>query len=234
MRPSVPTGFWTGSRPNTCTDPACALSMPRMCLIRVVLPAPLPPIRPKTPPRGTASETSLSALLLPNCRVSRRISMMGGAELGNGSFMRSFLVAGGLHSLVALLSELDELVEVNVHLSRLGQQGVDALGENLDAFAAGQGRALVGNVGTSRAAFFDQPDCFELAIGAGHGVGINDQPFGQDANGGQFFLRFEPARGDQVFDLVDDLQVDRHAVIGGDVDLHGTRSADKRTLVARV
>src|SRR6266568_4462055 len=125
MRPSVPTGFCTGSRPNTCTDPVCALSIPKMCLMRVVLPAPFPPIRPKTPPRGTASETSLSAVLLPNWRVSRRISIMGGAELGKGSFMRSFLVAGGLHGFVALLGEFDELVEVNVHLPRLGQEGVD-------------------------------------------------------------------------------------------------------------
>ena len=76
-----------------------------MCLISVVLPAPLPPIKPKTPPRGTVSEMSSSALLLPKWRVSRWISMMGGDELGKGSllaraehigkgsFMGSFLVA---------------------------------------------------------------------------------------------------------------------------------------------
>ena len=64
MRPSVPTGFATGSRPNTRTVPDWALSKPRMCLIIVVLPAPLPPIRPNTPPRGTVSETSSRAALV--------------------------------------------------------------------------------------------------------------------------------------------------------------------------
>ena len=80
----------------------------------------------------------------------------------------------------------------------------------------------LGNIRSRRAALFDQAERLEFAIGPRHGVGIDDQPIGQDANGRKFVLRLEPARGDQILDLVDDLQIDRHAVIGRDVDLHGS------------
>ncbi|TXT20164.1 MAG: hypothetical protein FD138_4255, partial [Planctomycetota bacterium] len=35
----------------------------------------------------------------------------------------------------------------------------------------------------------------------------------------------QPTRCHQIFDLVHDLQIDRHAVVGRNVDLHGIVSA---------
>src|SRR5262245_17898268 len=170
MRPSVPTGFCTGSRPKTCTVPDWARSIPRRCLMRVVLPAPLPPISPKTPPRGTVSETSARAVLVSNWRVSRCTSTTGGAAEGKGSDMDWFLVSssfrgvGTWQSGVALLEEFNDVVEGDIHLPGFGQERVDALGEDLDALATGQGGALVGHIGAGRAALLDNPRGFQLAI----------------------------------------------------------------------
>jgi hypothetical protein len=44
--------------------------------------------------------------------------------------------------------------------------------------------------------------------------------FSQDPNGRNFVTGSKPARGDEIFHLVDDLQVDRDAVGGCDVNLH--------------
>ena len=118
-------------------------------------------------------------------------------------------------------TSLITFVERDVHLPGLGEQGVDPLGENLHPLAAGQRRALVGDVRAGRAALLDDAGRLQLAIGAGDRVRIDEQLLGQHANRRQFLAGREPARGDQVLHLVDDLQVDRHAVGGGDVDLHG-------------
>src|SRR5205814_449654 len=45
-----------------------ARSNPRMCLIRVVLPAPFSPTSPNTHPRGTSNDTSFNAAFDPNRR----------------------------------------------------------------------------------------------------------------------------------------------------------------------
>src|SRR5712691_5193979 len=227
MRPNVPTGFCTGSSPNTRTVPDCALSIPRTCLMSVVLPAPLPPINPNTPPRGTVSEILSSAVLLPNCRVTRRMSTIGGAAEGNGSCIASLLSAGGLHGRVALLNEFDDLFQREIHVTCLSQQGVDACRENLNPFAAGQRGTLVGNVRSRRAALLHDAGRFQFAVRAGHCVRVDQQPFGQSANRWQLLSRMQPAGGNQIFDLVDDLQVDWHAVVGGNVDLHEDVSATK-------
>jgi hypothetical protein len=49
--------------------------------------------------------------------------------------MESFLVTVGSKGEAALLNEFREVFVGDAHLPRLGQQGVDAFGQNLDAFA---------------------------------------------------------------------------------------------------
>ena len=61
---------------------------------------------------------------------------------------------------------------------------------------------------------------FELQVGAGDCVGIDEQSFGQDANGRDFLTGAEAAGGDEVLHLVDDLEIDRDTIRGGNMNLH--------------
>src|SRR5262249_15216551 len=81
------TGSATGSRPNTRTVPASARSKPRICLIKVVLPAPFSPTNPKTQPRGTYMETLSRAVFGPKRRDKSVMATTDSAEEGEGSFI---------------------------------------------------------------------------------------------------------------------------------------------------
>src|SRR5882724_12288207 len=87
MRPRTPTGSATGSRPKTRTVPDSAFNRPRICLIRVVLPAPFSPTNPKTHPRGTYNDTSSSTVLEPNRRVRLVMAATDSADEGDGNFI---------------------------------------------------------------------------------------------------------------------------------------------------
>ena len=76
----------------------------------------------------------------------------------------------------------------------------------------GQGRSGVGDVGAGGPPLGDDAVHFQLTVGPGHGVGVDDEPVGEDADGGQLLARLEAAGGDQVLDLVDDLLVNRQLV----------------------
>src|SRR5215475_4530153 len=130
MRPKTATGSETGSRPKIRTLPCSARSNPRMCLINVVLPAPFSPTRPNTPPRGTLSETSLSAAFETNRRdkflmlttasvesriclprflahpARRQIAFQQPANLVLTQIQRFELVERGFYDRVSLLHEL--------------------------------------------------------------------------------------------------------------------------------
>src|SRR6185295_1754775 len=70
MRDRTATGSATGSSPKTRTKPLSARSRPRICLMSVVLPAPLAPTRPWTAPRDMDRLTEARAVLAPKRRVS--------------------------------------------------------------------------------------------------------------------------------------------------------------------
>src|SRR6266851_164739 len=213
MRTRTPFGSATGSRSKTCTDPVAARSKPRMCLMSVVLPAPLAPTSPKTVPRGTVRLTLSSATLGPKRRVISLIWITASIEREGFSIMECPFTWTRLHGLVALAKETDDLFGADVHLASLGQQGVGALGENLQALAPRQRGPAVGHVSARRAAFGDDTGNLQLAVSAGDRVGIHEQLFGEHTDGRQFLPRRQPSRRHEVFHLVHDLQVDRHAVV---------------------
>src|SRR5581483_10645369 len=220
MRTRTPSGSATGSRPKTRTDPLAAFSKPRTWRISVVLPAPLTPTRPKTTPRGTVRLTSSRATLAPKRRVNPRISITLSARLEPLAYMDSFLLGMGMQALVALTKERDDLFDVDVHLVRLGQQGIDALGQDLQPFTPGQRRARVGDIRPRGPTFDDNAFLFQLAISPGNGVGIDRQLLGEHTDGRQLLARRQAAGRHLVFHLIDDLQVDRHAIVRGDVEVH--------------
>src|SRR5688572_16973897 len=175
MRPSVPTGFAMGSNPNTRTVPDCGRSSPSTCLISVVLPAPLPPISPNTPPRGMDSETSSSAVLSPNRLVTRCSSI---TELVGvmGASMVSFLRGSSRREQIApLLDQLEHVFDRDIHLLSFGQQRVDPLRENLDPLPPREWRALLGDIRSGRPPLLNHAEPFEFSIGSGYGVGIDDE-----------------------------------------------------------
>src|SRR5215471_3388380 len=131
MRERTPTGSTTGSSPKTRTEPFCAASRPRMCLISVVLPAPLAPTRPYTTPRGTVSVTSFKAILAPNRRVTPVTAM-------TVSFMCTSLLCVGPEGSVALTQEVHDLVAVESKLAGFGNQGVNAFRHDAQPFPARQ------------------------------------------------------------------------------------------------
>src|SRR5215471_14217328 len=133
MRERTPTGSTTGSSPKTRTEPFCAASRPRMCLISVVLPAPLAPTRPYTTPRGTVSVTSFKAILAPNRRVTPVTAI-------TVSFMGESLLRIGLQSRVALTQQVYDLVAVESKLASFSNQRVDAFRHYAQSFPPGQGR----------------------------------------------------------------------------------------------
>ena len=106
----------------------------------VVLPAPLAPTRPKTAPRGTVRLTSSSATV--RAEAARQPldadDRVGSAGAGRSWFISPWRVAAGL---VAPAEQIEQFVQADVHLPGLGEQGVDALGEDSQALLAGQRRA---------------------------------------------------------------------------------------------
>ena len=70
----------------------------------------------------------------------------------------------GGHGRVSLFDQLKDVFDRDIHLPRLGQQGVDTLGQNLETFAACERRALVRDVRPGGAAFFHDAGRFQLAV----------------------------------------------------------------------
>jgi hypothetical protein len=64
---------------------------------------------------------------------------------------------------------------------------------------------------------------FEFEVGAGDGVGVDDELLGERADRGNLLAGREPGGRDEVFHLVDNLEVDGRAGRGIDMNLHGFR-----------
>src|ERR1043165_3634775 len=180
-----------------------------MCLISVVLPAPLAPTRPKTMPRGNVRLTLSRAVVEPNWRDSDRISTI--SVLTDSPLLGA---RKSLHGLVALAHELDNLAHADAELAGFSQQRVDALVEDFDALAPRQRRAGIRHERAGGPPLDDDAGRLQFTVGASDGVWIDQQSFRQDADRRHLLARRKPAGRHQVFHLVHDLQIDRHAVIG--------------------
>ena len=123
--------------------------------------------------------------------------------------------------LVSFADQADNFVELNAQVGGFDEQRIGALPQHFQFFAPGEGGGGFGNVGTRAVTFGDDAGAFEFEIGAGDRVGIDHEFLGEDADGGDFLARGEPAAGDELFDLIHDLDVDRDAVVGADMNLHG-------------
>ena len=84
-----------------------------------------------------------------------------------------------------------------------------------------QGRPDFGHISAGAVPFGDRSLPFQFQVGARDGVGVNQKLFRQDADGGDFIARSQPAGSDQVLQLVDNLNIDGHAIVGRNMDLHG-------------
>ena len=199
-----------------------------MCLMSVVLPAPLAPTNPNTTPRGTVRETLSRASLAPKRRFDPVIWMPVLARLRMEDSWFGFVIDG----LITLAQQFDDLVQLDPQVPRLDQQRVHAFGQELDFFTAGKRRGTFRDIGARTVALGDNPGPFQFQIGARHRLGIDDQLLGQRAHGRNFLARREPPGGHQMFDLVDDLQVDRHAVVGCNVNPHNDWLANAPAVAA--
>ena len=95
-----------------------------------------------------------------------------------------------------------------------GEERVGPFTEDFHALLAGQRRAGVGNVGARAVALGHDAVALQFHVGAGDGVWIDQQLFRKGTDRRQFLAGREAASGDEILHLVDDLEVDRHAVIG--------------------
>ena len=131
--------------------------------------------------------------------------------------MFSLVLGEGLR---AVLDEFEQIFRRDFKVPGFGHEGIYAFRKDFEPFFPGQRRAAIGNVGPRSMAFEDDTVAFQFEIGASDRIGIDQKLPGQDANGRHLRARHKPARRHQVFHLVDDLQVDRNAIVRRDVEIH--------------
>src|SRR5438094_4586712 len=114
--------------------------------MRVVLPEPLAPTTPKTAPRGTLRLSWSRARFARKRRDSRSTRTTASAPSGGVSVMVLFLLALA-RDFVALPDQVEKVFDANVQEPDLGEQGVDALGQGVEALLAGHARGAGRDVG---------------------------------------------------------------------------------------
>src|SRR5688572_9901842 len=139
----------------------------------VVLPAPLAPTRPNTAPRGTRRVTPSRAVLGPNRRVSRSTATTSSKASG---VMASRLLGDRFQNLVAAADQVEQFVGAEAELTGLGEQGVDALGQDAQPLPPGERGPGVGDVRPGGALLHDDAGDLQLPVGAGDRVRVDDQP----------------------------------------------------------
>ena len=131
----------------------------------------------------------------------------------------------------ALVQELHQVFERDLHLASVGEQAVDPFGKHAEFLEPGERGWALCDIGSGCASFFHQTGMFQFAVGAGHRVWIDQEFFGEIADGREFPARGEDSRGDLVLDLPDNLHVDRHPVLGADVDVQRNDLKNKKASI---
>ena len=210
-----------GRRPGRDRRRGCTLlrrSRPRTCLMSVVLPAPLTPTRPKTLPRGTVRRTLSRAVLAPKRRVRPAVSMTASNSVGKATTCQSSSTGSSLSSRRRISSTTSPVRRRAGGPRRAGRRSRSV--RILRRSRRARGEPAAGDIGAGGAALLDDSGDFELAVGAGDGVRVDHEVARRARGSAAAPRRAQPAGGDEVLHLVDDLQVDRHAVVRRDVDVH--------------
>ena len=200
-----------------------------MCLISVVLPAPFSPTSPKTHAarhvqahaverqrRGRTAATALDTSTTPSTPSS---SLMSPPP-------PSGLASPGPACRISSTTSSTPMPSCRASASRASTRSVTIFSRSRRA----SGEPAVRDVRPGRPPLLDHPRRLQLAIGPRHRVRVHHQPLRQHPDRRQLLPGRQPPRRHQVLHLVDDLQVDRHAVIGRDVDLHDATSASGTVL----
>ena len=119
-----------------------------------------------------------------------------------------------------MTNQFDNFFQRNSHLPCLGSQSVDPLRDNSHAITPAQAHCGIRHIGASGSSLNHNSRLLQLTIGTGHRVGINQQLFSQNPNGRKFLVRCQTAGRNEVFNLIDDLQINWNAVSRRNVQLH--------------
>lgn len=84
------------------------------------------------------------------------------------------------------------------------------------AFHIGEDLAFLRNEDAPAGAALEDAVADEVLVGAGDGVGVDDEGFGEDADGGELFADLKSTQGDSLLHLVNNLAKNWHVAGGGD------------------
>ena len=118
------------------------------------------------------------------------------------------------------MNNLDYLIQINVEVPRFHQQGIRALVQDFEFFAAGKRRWRIRYICSRPVAFGNDAGPFELQIRPRDCVGIYQQLLRKNANRWNLLPGPESPGADEMFHLVNNLNVDWHAVSRGNMKLH--------------
>lgn len=95
--------------------------------------------------------------------------------------------------------------EVEIEKDGLVAELLCGLTESPFALGIGEDLSPMGNENAAAGAAFQDAVADEILIGAGDGVGVDDEGFREDADGRELFTDVKAARGDRLLHLVNDL-----------------------------
>ena len=173
----------------------------------------------------------------PNLRVSRRISTIGGVRSERMDLAASFMTISprtrGGHAWprgaarAASTTSSNAISICRASASSASIRSVRILSRSRRASGEPWSETYVPAVRR----FSTTPAASSSRYARATVFGLMTKLLRQDANRRQLFAGRQPAGRDQVLDLVDDLQVDRHAVVGGNMNLHRTARPRQRHVV---